>query len=99
MKTVNEEEAEIELKRAPGTCCPEPSCDYVDFKFDVCKGCGAKCSECIHNKQKKNENSMEQKIMLFQHDLKCLTSGLLHTEDEWLLYNYLCNWYRTNTEK
>lgn len=58
------------IRRAPGTCCPEPSCDYVGFKFDVCKCCGSKCSECIHNKQKKNENSPEQKIMLFQHDLK-----------------------------
>jgi len=41
----------IELRRAPGTCCPEPACDYANFDFTVCKSCGAKCDECVR-KQK-----------------------------------------------
>ena len=35
---------EYELRRAPGTCCPEPSCDYG--RCEVCKMCGADCSKC-----------------------------------------------------
>jgi hypothetical protein len=46
----------IELRRAPGTCCPEPSCDHGwhgklrgrDPKEQslVCDGCGKRCREC-----------------------------------------------------
>ena len=42
-------ENHIELKRAPGTCCPEPSCDYGDC--DVCESCGAACLECSLKKK------------------------------------------------
>jgi len=34
----------IELRRAPGTCCPEPSCDYR--KGDECEMCGHRCDTC-----------------------------------------------------
>ena len=43
----------IELKRAPGICCPEPSCDYVGFDYSVCSGCGAVCKECKWYKEPK----------------------------------------------
>ena len=37
----------IELRRAPGTCCPEPTCDYVREKeYTECESCGSSCSEC-----------------------------------------------------
>lgn len=36
----------FELKRAPGTCCPEPSCDYSSHDGVKCKGCGHTCAEC-----------------------------------------------------
>ena len=36
----------IELRRAPGTCCPEPACDNGGFDYSVCSGCGALCIEC-----------------------------------------------------
>lgn len=35
----------LELKRAPGTCCPEPECDYVSFPA-TCRSCGADCKKC-----------------------------------------------------
>ena len=39
------------LHRAPGTCCPEPICDYIGEKKcraegRVCDGCGQECREC-----------------------------------------------------
>lgn len=34
----------IELRRAPGVCCPEPSCDYR--KGGACEMCGHRCDEC-----------------------------------------------------
>ena len=35
------------IKRAPGTCCPEPSCDYPRESGDlVCKMCGKDCRTC-----------------------------------------------------
>lgn len=34
----------IELRRAPGTCCPEPSCDYR--KGEECEMCGHRCDTC-----------------------------------------------------
>lgn len=37
----------IELRRAPGTCCPEPSCDYRTG--GVCEMCGHRCDECGRN--------------------------------------------------
>ena len=47
---------EIELRRAPGTCCPEPSCDHGwhgmlqgrdprELSL-VCDGCGKRCRGC-----------------------------------------------------
>ncbi len=38
-------ETTIELRRKPGTCCPEPSCDH-DPDCEVCESCGRKCSTC-----------------------------------------------------
>lgn len=43
----------IELRRAPGTCCPEPSCDYAGFDYSVCSGCGAECKDCKWKKENK----------------------------------------------
>ena len=43
----------IELKRAPGICCPELYCDYVGFDYSVCNGCGAVCKECNWYKEPK----------------------------------------------
>lgn len=40
---------DICLKRAPGTCCPEPSCDYKQPCI-VCGNCGKECSFCERNK-------------------------------------------------
>ncbi len=37
--------ADLELKRAPGTCCPDPSCDDRKDPL-VCEGCGWVCSDC-----------------------------------------------------
>ena len=36
----------IELKRMPGTCCPEPSCDLVREADISCESCGASCVGC-----------------------------------------------------
>lgn len=36
----------IELKRAPGTCCPEPTCDYGGFNWGCCQMCGKDCKTC-----------------------------------------------------
>lgn len=36
---------EIDLQRAPGTCCPEPSCDNRKDPL-ICESCGHLCSEC-----------------------------------------------------
>lgn len=47
---------DISIHRAPGTCCPEPSCDHswhgttheVEARKNgaECEGCGAKCKDC-----------------------------------------------------
>jgi hypothetical protein len=37
---------DICLHRAPGTCCPEPGCDYTSHDGQECKRCGAKCKDC-----------------------------------------------------
>ena len=42
----------MELKRVLGTCCPEPTCDYVRTKYVACEGCGASCLECPFNPNK-----------------------------------------------
>lgn len=45
----------IELRRAPGVCCPDASCDNVIFHPDIdyqlteCKGCGKSCLDCPHH--------------------------------------------------
>jgi len=41
-----------QLSRSPGTCCPEPGCDYSDFKFDRCPNCTGVCETCIKNPDK-----------------------------------------------
>ena len=41
---IEHEAAWIDLRRAPGTCCPEPSCDYR--KGEACEMCGHRCDEC-----------------------------------------------------
>lgn len=38
----------FELKRAPGICCPEPTCDYVRKEYVTCEGCGTSCIGCLH---------------------------------------------------
>jgi len=43
-------EMQIELRRAPGTCCPEPSCDYAGFDYSQCKECGKSCEGCVRKK-------------------------------------------------
>ena len=40
----------IELRRSPGHCCPEPSCDYLSFNYSQCKMCGRSCRGCVHDK-------------------------------------------------
>ncbi|MFV9676129.1 MAG: exonuclease domain-containing protein [Methanosarcinales archaeon] len=45
-----EPEEGYELRRAPGTCCPEPSCDYVGFDYIACKECNKSCEGCVMNK-------------------------------------------------
>jgi hypothetical protein len=54
---IEHEEAWIELRRAPGICCPEPSCDH-GFHGKIgqmmphekakleCEGCGKACANC-----------------------------------------------------
>lgn len=54
---VEHEDAWIELRRAPGVCCPEPSCDH-DYHGKLksmmphekakleCEGCGKACGNC-----------------------------------------------------
>lgn len=37
---------EIELKRHPDVCCPEPSCDNIPFDFKKCKSCQKECDDC-----------------------------------------------------
>jgi hypothetical protein len=33
--------------RAPETCCPEPTCDYIrKDKIIKCEACGALCEHC-----------------------------------------------------
>jgi len=39
----------IYLRRKPGTCCPEPSCDYVGTRTH-CDMCGQDCEKCLINK-------------------------------------------------
>ena len=36
----------LELKRAPGICCPEPTCDYTRPEYKACEGCGKQCRTC-----------------------------------------------------
>jgi hypothetical protein len=41
-------EPEICIRRAPGTCCPEPSCDYFGREnIEVCSMCGKECTDCV----------------------------------------------------
>jgi hypothetical protein len=35
----------VELRRAPGICCPEPSCDYKKI-YKSCQMCGKDCMPC-----------------------------------------------------
>jgi len=44
-------EPDISIRRAaPGTCCPEPSCDYGPKAR--CEMCGAECKECRLNRSR-----------------------------------------------
>jgi hypothetical protein len=37
----------MELKRIPGTCCPEPTCDHEKVVDGMsCKSCGSACASC-----------------------------------------------------
>lgn len=36
---------DLELKRSPGTCCPDPTCDIKQDPM-ICESCGHICSEC-----------------------------------------------------
>jgi hypothetical protein len=39
---------DICLRRAPGVCCPVPSCDnHPEY---ICASCGATCSDCAQRK-------------------------------------------------
>lgn len=42
----HEQEKTLELKRAPRTCCPEPSCDNHD-DTKTCEMCGKSCEGCV----------------------------------------------------
>jgi len=56
---MNKIKLEYGLKRAPGTCCPEPSCDYAGFDYVQCKMCNSVCKDCKwyrNENQKQNEN-------------------------------------------
>jgi len=39
-------DGEYDLKRFPGTCCPEPGCDYQSHDGVKCANCGILCSKC-----------------------------------------------------
>jgi hypothetical protein len=40
-------EPDICIRRAPGTCCPEPDCDYVhEHPINYCGSCGKNCKNC-----------------------------------------------------
>jgi hypothetical protein len=45
---IEREDAWIELRRAPGVCCPDPSCDYRTG--EACGMCGHRCDECGRKK-------------------------------------------------
>lgn len=45
----------ISIHRAPGICCPEPSCDYHSHDWTACKGCGKKCKGCKFDRQQNKE--------------------------------------------
>lgn len=40
------EEVFISIRRLPGTCCPEPTCDMERLEYIECEMCGHLCSEC-----------------------------------------------------
>lgn len=42
-------ESYMELKRTPGTCCPEPTCDTRPDCL-ICESCRTVCSSCERNK-------------------------------------------------
>lgn len=37
----------IEMKRKPGVCCPEPTCDNREVK--ACESCGRSCAGCVRD--------------------------------------------------
>jgi hypothetical protein len=43
---IDHETGWIELRRAPGSCCPEPSCDYASHDGSHCDMCGHACADC-----------------------------------------------------
>jgi len=50
---IENDDGPMELCRAPGTCCPEPGCDYTDFDYVTCPNCGMLCNECERKKEAK----------------------------------------------
>jgi hypothetical protein len=53
----NKKEALLELKRAPGTCCPEPTCD-IDRERTWCDSCGADCLACTVEETKEEDHGV-----------------------------------------
>ena len=64
-------------RRAPGTCCPEPDCDYANRVDEHhCTSCGKDCRTCPINPSKKTptccpEPSCDQELA----PVKCKTCG------------------------
>jgi hypothetical protein len=53
-RSAHQIEGTMSLCRAPGTCCPEPQCDYGEFRYCMrlapeameCDMCGHGCGHC-----------------------------------------------------
>ncbi len=53
--------SEIAIRRAPGTCCPEPSCDYHGYNPEKdrnlrCAMCGTCCRTCIRGGKEEGDH-------------------------------------------
>lgn len=53
----------IELKRAPGTCCPEPTCDHNPDCL-ICEMCSSICSECKRGEEGEKVKTHEERNKL-----------------------------------
>ena len=56
-------EPDIELRRVPGICCPEPTCDYLREEYIQCEGCGKLCKDCKFHPEA-NKQVMELPIFI-----------------------------------